>query len=188
MTKREPILKLLNRYLPTDEQEKKSLEQILTFVNTNEDCFENDFKLGHVTGSALVVDKNLKYTLLTHHTKLNKWLQFGGHSDGHNIVSDTAFREAQEESGLKSLKYHPAISGVFDVDVHLIPEGAVMPAHNHYDVRFLLIGDKDEQFQVSNESHDLKWIKLEDVKNYNSQPSFLRMINKVIDLRAKKHG
>ena len=110
MTKREPIIKLLGKHEPFDEQERKSLKEILDFVNEHDECFENDFKLGHITGSALVVDENLEYTLLTHHSLLNKWFQFGGHSDGHNLVSETAFREAEEESGLKSLKFHPAIS------------------------------------------------------------------------------
>ncbi len=187
MTKREPILKLLKKHIPADEQEQKSLNEIITFIEANEECFENDLKQGHITGSALVVDENLEYALLTHHTKLNKWLQFGGHSDGYNIVSETAFREAQEESGLKSLKFHPAISGVFDVDVHLIPKKGEMPAHNHHDVRFLLIGDKNEQFLVSSESKDLKWIKLEEIGSYSSQPAFLRMINKVIKLRNNRN-
>ncbi len=181
--KRKPLLNLLNSHKTFDQKERRSLQKIIDFVEENEQCFENDFKLGHITGSALVVDRNLEYVLLTHHAKLDKWLQFGGHSDGHGNVAETAFREAQEESGPSSLKFYTGISGIFDVDVHLIPERGEMPAHNHNDVRFLLIGGKNQPFVVSNESKDLRWIKLDEVNKYNSQPEFLRMIRKVVALK-----
>lgn len=183
MADRKQILDLLHNFKPADESEEKSLNKIKDFISTHEDCFENTFKLGHVTGSAFVVDKNFEFVLLNHHQKLNKWLQFGGRSDGHNIVADTAMREAVEESGLKSLKFCPDIKGIFDVDAHLIPEKGDMPSHYHYDVRFLVIGDKDEEFVVSNESKNIRWIRLEDVNNYNQSPEMLRMVNKVISLR-----
>lgn len=183
MDKRRPLLNLLNKYKPTDPGEIDDLGKMLEFVRSHEGCFENDFKIGHVTGSAFVVDENLEYTLLTHHSVLDKWFQFGGHSDGHSNVLETALREAREESGLKNLRFYPKIDGIFDIDIHPIPAKGDIPLHDHYDVRFLLIADMNEKFTVSNESKDLKWIKLEDVKQYNPLEGMQRMVGKVISLR-----
>lgn len=171
MNKRELILKLLTLYKPTDPSEIKSLEQITSFVKESEDCFENSFIPGHITGSALVINSKFSKVLL------------GGHSDGHNLVKETAFREASEESGLNSLEFLPEITGIFDVDVHPIPATEKMPSHDHYDIRFLLVADENEPYSISHESKSLKWVAFEDVSTYNSQPAFLRMITKVKSLK-----
>jgi 8-oxo-dGTP pyrophosphatase MutT (NUDIX family) len=180
MKDREPILSKLNNYRGSDEDEEKSRHEIIDFINNNPECFDRAYKPGHITGSALVVDKYIEFTLLTHHTKLDRWFQLGGHSDGDNDPLNVAFREAGEESGLKSLAYLPGFEGIFDVDVHPIPEKGDMPTHNHFDIRVLLAADKNEPFVVSGESKELKWVSLGEVRNYNQQPAFLRLINKAI--------
>ena len=183
MDKRIAILDLLSNYAPTDPAEIESREKTLQFIKANPECFEHHFPPGHVTGSALVVDSTLEYVLLNHHKKLDRWLHFGGHSDGHPIVHETALREAMEESGLQSLKYHTNPPQLFDIDAHLIPEKGMMPEHVHYDIRYLLIADKDEPYTVSVESYDLKWVKVSEAHTYNEWPEFSRMIEKVRALR-----
>lgn len=179
MNNRVFILELLENYKAFDEAEERSCEDMIAFVQDNEKCFENNFHLGHITGSALVVDRDFKSTLLTHHTVLNRWLQFGGHSDGHWNPLEVAWREAEEESGLTSLAYFPGHEGIFDIDIHPIPERGDMPEHKHYDVRILLSADKDEQFVVSDESHDLRWFTLDEACTQNTEEAFKRMVEKV---------
>ena len=61
--------------------------------------------------------------LLTHHRKLDRWLQLGGHADGQWQVDEVALREAREESGMTGFDFVP-IDGTLmplDVDVHQIP-------------------------------------------------------------------
>ena len=54
-------------------------------------------------------------------------------------------------------------------------------AHYHYDIRFLLISNSDN-YIVSNESKELRWID-KDIKNLPSDnPAVLRMFNKWIKL------
>ncbi len=179
----ENFLDLLSAYHPIDAQEEASRQKIISLVtNYGKSAFGHDFLPGHVTSSALVVDRALTHALLNHHKKLNMWFQFGGHSDDSPEVRATALREAHEETGLKSLEFYPSL-GIFDVDVHSIPEHAGAPAHEHHDVRFLLTADMDELFTVSEESHDIKWVKFEDIESYNHEDTFHRMINKVIVLR-----
>lgn len=176
---RQQVLDLLERFVPFDDREKNSLQKTKSFIRSHSECFGHYYSPGHVTGSALVVDTQYRYALLNHHTKMNKWLQFGGHSDDHPSVADTALRETREESGLNKLEFSPFVQGIFDVDVHSIPPSMKMPEHIHYDIRFLLIGDKKEPLVKSYESKDLQWVKLENVVDYNPQPELLRMVHKV---------
>src|SRR5215510_11521790 len=89
------------------------------FVAANPNCFERSLQIGHVTGSAWIVDLDRTHALLTHHRKLNKWLQLGGHADGDPDILRVALREAREESNLDAIR--PVSENIFDVDIHVIP-------------------------------------------------------------------
>jgi len=53
-----------------------------------------------------LIDSKGERVLLTHHKKLGKWLQLGGHSDGNSNMLDVALKEAKEESMLRMGKKH----------------------------------------------------------------------------------
>ncbi len=118
------------------------------------DAFERRRLAGHFTASAWLVDRSGTRVLLTHHRKLGRWLQLGGHADGDRDLARTALREAEEESGLPGLRVVP---GIFDLDRHLIPEHKGVPAHWHHDVRYVVRAGGREDFVVSDESHALAW-------------------------------
>jgi 8-oxo-dGTP pyrophosphatase MutT (NUDIX family) len=109
---------------------------------------------GHLTGSAWLVSGDGHRALLTHHRKLDRWLQLGGHADGDTDLARVALREAEEESGLGGLTVEPQI---LDLDRHRIPARADDPEHWHYDVRFVVHARAGEAFAVSDESHALAW-------------------------------
>lgn len=115
---------------------------------------------GHFTGSAWLVDRTGERVLLTHHRKLGRWLQLGGHADGDPDLAAVALKEAQEESGLVDLVVEPA---VFDLDRHAIPARADVPEHWHYDVRFVVRATGSEDFLVGEESLDLAWKPVHDM-------------------------
>lgn len=116
--------------------------------------FTRSREQGHFTGSAWLVSRDGQRVLLTHHRKLDRWLQLGGHADGDTRLDRVALREAGEESGLSGLQVD---SEIFDLDIHWIPERADVPGHWHYDVRHVVRATCDESFVVSDESHDLAW-------------------------------
>jgi len=151
------------------------LARLLSFVEAHQNCFDRSLLIGHVTASAWVVNPERTHVLLLHHGKLDKWLQPGGHCDGDADVLAVARREVSEETGL-----HPAVvSGeIFDVDAHEIPERKGVPAHVHYDVRFLLEIGLEHQPVVSEESHDVRWVELSQVASRNTDESVLRMVAK----------
>jgi len=146
------------------------------FVEAHADCFLRSQLSGHLTGSAWIVDPARTRTLLTHHRKLDKWLQLGGHADGDSDLRAVALREAREESGLTRLRL--VADEPFDVDRHLIPERKSVPAHFHYDLRFVIEADPAEPLAISDESHDLAWVELGRVTQLNSEESMERMVRK----------
>ncbi|HAK50535.1 MAG TPA: nucleoside triphosphate hydrolase [Gammaproteobacteria bacterium] len=115
--------------------------------------------------------------MLTHHRKLDRWLQPGGHADGQSDVLAVAMREAEEESGLWEIE--PVSDSLFDIDIHLIPARGNEAEHFHYDCRFLLRSVGSDQYTVSEESDDLAWILLSDMASYTSEVSITRMVDKV---------
>lgn len=183
--KREPILKLLRAHAAKnlDAHEAAMAGEMIRFVEAHENCAERSLLTGHLTGSAWIVDAARRRTLLTHHRKLDKWLQLGGHADGELDLASVAMREAEEESGLKSLRLARDENGaavIFDVDRHRIPARGAEPEHWHYDVRFVVEADPDEPLVVTAESKDLAWVDVADVKRLNPEESMLRMVRKTL--------
>jgi 8-oxo-dGTP pyrophosphatase MutT (NUDIX family) len=176
---RTDVLKLLHAHAARslDSHEAGMARDIIAFVEAHEDCLLRSCVPGHLTGSAWIVSPDRRRTLLTHHHKLDKWLQLGGHADGQADLLAVALREAQEESGLTRLRV--VSREIFDVDRHWIPPRKSDPGHYHYDLRFLLEADPAEPLAISSESKDLAWVELERVATLNPEESMARMVRKI---------
>ena len=174
---RNPLLHQLRAYHPADPHENEMRLRIVEFVGTHADCFERTQPAGHITASALIVNALRTHTLMTHHHKLEKWLQLGGHSDGDPDPLNVAQREAEEESGVQGIR--PVSKEIFDVDVHPIPARKSEPEHFHYDIRFLFEADDTRELTITSESKDLAWILVKDIEQYSTEESILRMVRKL---------
>ncbi|GJM26314.1 MAG: NUDIX hydrolase [Phycisphaerae bacterium] len=172
---RQPFLTLLNQYVPCDERDTVCRQRFVEFVQSHSDCFERSLAVGHITGSAWLLNPTGCKVLLTHHRKLDCWLQVGGHADGEKNVLDVALREAQEESGINAISV--VDSSIFDLDIHTIPPHKNVPAHEHFDVRFLLQANCDK-LTVSDESHDLGWFDASELEKMDLDHSIYRMRRK----------
>ncbi|HRI83159.1 MAG TPA: NUDIX hydrolase [Opitutaceae bacterium] len=175
-----PVLSLLRAHAERKREahEAEMTVETIRFVETHADCLLRSQLSGHLTGSAWVVDAARTRTLLTHHRKLDKWLQLGGHADGDPDLLAVALREAQEESGLTRLR--PVGRALFDLDRHWIPEHRGVPAHWHFDLRFMIEADPAEPLVVTSESKDLAWVELGAVAGLNPEESMARMVRKTV--------
>jgi len=178
---RQPLLSKLRRYRPRDDGEHQMYLTLLRFVETEPECFERSLQIGHITGSAWIVNPGGTRVLLTHHGKLDRWLQLGGHADGKPDILAVALREAREESGLTEIR--PVSEDIFDLDVHPIPARGTEPRHLHYDVRFLLEADDTAPLVISNESKALAWVDLGQIGRYSTDVSITRMTAKTLARR-----
>ncbi len=174
---RQPLRLLLQQHAPFDPTEAQMLTRTFAFVDAHPDCFDRSLMVGHITGSAWIMNPARTQTVLIHHRKLARWLQPGGHADGDPDVAGVALREAQEETGLTSLRLlSPTL---FDVDIHPIPARANLPEHLDYDIRFLLEANPSEPFIHSDETNAIQWIDLVDIAAYTNEESVLRLVRKV---------
>lgn len=176
MSHRGKLLLALQEYGQRHPEEESTVQRFVAFIQAHVNCFERSLRIGHVTGSAWVINRAGTHALFTHHRKLNRWLQVGGHADGDADVASVALREAHEESGLTELTL--VDSHIFDLDDHLIPTREHALEHVHYDVRYLLRAELPELLQASYESHRLAWFSLNEIYGRFAEESILRMARK----------
>ena len=157
--------------------ESVAVDRFMALLGLDEDPFVRERLAGHFTASAWLVSRDGRRALLTHHRKLDRWLQLGGHADGNRELDCVALREAWEESGLPRLRLEDA--AIFDLDRHRIPEHGGVPPHLHYDVRYVVRAGDDEAFTVSDESHALAWRDIDALAiDDHADASVRRMANK----------
>lgn len=161
----------LDDYLARHPEEGEVVADFEVFLASHAQVFERSHVAGHFTGSAWLVSADGERVLLTHHRKLDRWLQLGGHADGDADLARVAQREAEEESGLRELAVEPEI---FDLDVHRIPARGSEPEHWHYDVRHVVRATGGEEFEVSAESLALAWKPVREIAGDTRADASLR--------------
>lgn len=174
---RKPLLDLLARYGAAHPDEAPCVLRVQRLVEAHADCFERNCWAGHVTASAWLLSPDGRRFLLTHHRKLGRWLQLGGHTDGDPDPVAAALREAREESGLDDLRFAYAADAPvpIDLDVHPIPARGAEPAHDHHDIRFVLVAAPGQTIAVSDESNALEWFEMDELENVADDDSVLRL-------------
>ncbi len=177
----------LRRHLPADEEEARDRDRILDFVLHHEHPFDRGIAEGHLTGSAVTVSADGARVLLLHHRKLDRWLQPGGHGDpGETTGEEVALREAFEESGLRGLRLHPAAPRPLDVDVHDIPARPGEPAHQHLDLRYLVMApDHAVVSPALGELHEIRWVPWDEVTVLGPDHGLRRALGKARALLAR---
>ena len=176
---RQQLLSDLNSYRANNMYESAYREQMIRFIETNPNCFERGNLHGHMTGSAWVINPARTHVMLMHHKKLNRWFQPGGHADGEHNLLEVAYREALEETGLSENDIKAVSSDIFDIDIHRIPARPSEPEHAHYDIRYLFEANDQIEPPGNDESHQVGWVALDEVKAFNNNLSMRRMLDKI---------
>jgi len=164
---RKELLDILEKAIPWGDNEKNTIETMKQLIQKHPNIMMPNCEVGHITGSALIVD-NQGRCLLHFHKKLNRWLQVGGHAEYETNVAEIAMREAKEETGLQDLKHFPNADNPFpiDFDVHTIPATDTRPEHLHLDFRYMLKTNQPEALNPpEGESKEFVWATFDDILN-----------------------
>ena len=177
---RDDLHRALDYYRARFPAEVDTVDRMRELVAGRPDCFERTCMPGHITGSAWIVSPDRSKYLMTRHRIFDRWLQLGGHADGCSQPHLVALREAEEESGLKGFELFRDPEGFvpLDVDIHAIAARSGVPAHEHYDLRYLLAAAAEQPLEISGESHDLKWFGKDELLQIVHEESVLRMLRK----------
>jgi 8-oxo-dGTP pyrophosphatase MutT (NUDIX family) len=180
MSKTSALREQLRAHPPADSEEARDLETIRAFVASHEEPFDRRIVAGHLTGSAVVISAAGDRVLLLHHRKLLRWLQPGGHGDPGEVSGEAvALREALEETGLPGLALHAAAPRPLDVDVHDIPARPDEPAHQHLDLRYLVVAPAGAEIaRCLEETNDLRWFAWDELLALDLDAGLRRLLEK----------
>jgi 8-oxo-dGTP pyrophosphatase MutT (NUDIX family) len=195
---RRKLLAILNRATPADDKEGADIYMMKRMVQQYSNNIAPNCEVGHITGSALVIDVSSGCVVLHYHKKLNRWLQFGGHADFETDFANVAMREAREETGLRDLRHYPTSENPapLDFDIHTIPATDYHPEHLHLDFRYLLATNQSHLLQpAENESQQFITPKFHELLQPTDPDdetlldlSLKRLIRKAHDVYDKTSG
>lgn len=177
------IITDLTQHTPADDKETADVASIIALIQEHPNILNQNSEVGHITGSALIVDLDNACLLLHHHKSLDRWLQLGGHPDYETHPSKVALRECIEESGLADLTFFPdpATPTLVDVDAHTIPQKGSWPEHLHLDFRYLLTTRNAGDLHAAHgESAKFMWLPIAEVGSMQGKvdASLMRFLQK----------
>jgi 8-oxo-dGTP pyrophosphatase MutT (NUDIX family) len=177
MHRQDRLRELLSAYCPAGAAESVAVARMLALLDDRADPFlRSNFAPGHFTASGFVVSSDGSEVLLIFHSKLERWLQPGGHIEATDLdVEAAARRELREEVGLEDLE---RVGGIFDLDIHSIPPLGHTPAHEHFDIRFCFRHVTGTTIAGS-DAVEARWVPLPEVDRLNSDESVRRAVGKL---------
>ena len=127
------LKKVIEKYQPYNEQEKKDKEIMLKYIEKFDDVLTRNNEFGHFTASSWAVNKEKTKTLMIYHNIYKSWSWTGGHADGEEDLLATAIRELKEETGVENVKIlqeEPFSLEIVCVDGHIKREKQIA-SHVH---------------------------------------------------------
>ena len=174
------LKKDLENYILKNPYEKEVAEKFINFLEKYwEKWFFRENLEWHFTWSVLVFNKDFSKTLLMHHKKLNRWLNFWWHADWDLNIKNVAIKELWEEAWIL-MKKEDLIEDFMDLDLQIIPERKKEPEHFHYDIRFVICVNENILFEKQDlEVNEIKWFNVLDLVWNNDFDSLFRVVNKI---------
>ena len=167
------LFEQIKNYTPVNEQEQNDKEQMLAFLQENDNCLTRENTVAHFTTSIWTVNKERTKTLMAYHNIYDSWSWLGGHADGIENLAEVAMRELQEETGVKNARLvSEEILSIetLTVDGHM-KKGKYVSSHLHFNVTYLAEADEAETLVVNeDENQAVKWFTFEDALEASSEP------------------
>ena len=138
------------RYQPFNEQEQRDKQEILHFLERNDDAFLRQNRIAHMTASAWVVNPGRDKVLMVYHRIYDSWSWTGGHADGEEDLLAVALRELTEETGVTHVR--PVSKDIFSLETVTVDghekRGEYVSSHLHLNVTYLLEADDTQALRV----------------------------------------
>ncbi|MFI0777662.1 NUDIX domain-containing protein [Streptomyces sp. NPDC021212] len=160
-------------YLTRHPREREGLAGLLAVLDGPADPSSRATLPGHVTCSAVVIDRDRRVLHLGHKVS-GQLLASGGHIEGSDrSLLAAALREVSGETGIHSghLCLTPQFLGApIDIDVHHIDADPAKgePAHEHYDFRFAFYLTTEQRRPLARQDQgvrDAQWLPFSDVRS-----------------------
>ncbi|MEE1931529.1 NUDIX domain-containing protein [Streptomyces sp. TRM 70351] len=164
------IRKAVETYLVRHPGERDALAGLLAALDRPVDVTARTTLPGHVTCSAVVIDRQCRLLHIRHRT--TGLLLPGGHIEPEDrALLAAALREVAEEAGISPGNLcltRQMLGSPIDIDVHDIDANPAKgePAHRHYDFRhvFYIAGDEPSAITLQNEEvSGARWLPMAEV-------------------------
>lgn len=153
------IRKIVEAYLGRHPGERDALAELLATLGRPVDATARTTLPGHVTCSAVVIDRQGRVLHIQHRATGGLMLAPGGHIEPQDrTLLAAALREVAEEAGIPPgalCLTRQLLGSPIDIDIHDIDASPSKgePAHRHYDVRyvFYLVGEEPPTIALQDE-------------------------------------
>lgn len=180
------LLEQLQSYQPYNEQEANDKAVMLRLLMNESEVADNHLSIFarenevvHFTASSWLVNKEHTKVLMIYHNIYNSWSWTGGHADGETDLLAVAVKEAQEETGIKTIT--PVSEEIYSIEILTVDghmkRGAYVPSHLHLNVTYLLEADEAEVLRVKpDENSGVAWFSLEEALEKCTEPWMIQWI------------
>lgn len=184
------IKQVVKNYITYNEDEDVEKEVFIEFLEKNDNYLLRDNKIGHITTSGVVLNKEHTKMLMCYHNIYDSWTWVGGHADGESDLIKKVKEEILEETGInaKLLNDNPLSINIICVRPHYKQEMYVN-SHLHFDISYLLEADENAPLvSKEDENKAVAWVPLEQVLLASTEehmhPIFNKILNKINDKTA----
>ena len=174
--------KMLEAYVPYNEQEENDKEMMLKYIDTFEDVLTRENRMCHFTASSWIVNKERTKILMIYHKIDDSWAWTGGHCDGDSDMLHVAVKEAIEETGVENFKV--LSDGIFGIEIVSVDghvkRGKYVPTHLHLNISYLLEADEHDALRIKeDENSGVKWIDINEINNVIDEPKMEPIYDKM---------
>lgn len=151
--------------------------------------------IGHLTSSAIILNKDKTKMLMGYHKIFDCWAWFGGHADGDLDLHNVCLKELEEETGIGRDKFTQIIENgtpltdiaVLAVNMHE-KKGKVVNEHIHYNLATAFQVDENEELSFRPDEHNgIDWVEIKELltnDKYKQEKDYIMHIYKRLLMKS----